>query len=104
MVKSKLARRTLLPRDIWKLKGMITFGIDGSIYREKNQRHVGPISARFSRLYRSSSDRNANMDYQGMTFIPQLNFLNSSPKGKHQIRDNAAYQPATLLMDELKTG
>jgi len=35
IIKSKLARRPLLPKDIWTLKGLITFGIDGTIYREK---------------------------------------------------------------------
>ncbi|MDD2251776.1 MAG: GH3 auxin-responsive promoter family protein, partial [Dehalococcoidales bacterium] len=35
LVKSKINKRKLLPRDIFKLKGMITFGLDGVIYREK---------------------------------------------------------------------
>jgi len=35
LIKSKLARRPILPRDIWTLKGLITVGIDGSVYRVK---------------------------------------------------------------------
>jgi hypothetical protein len=43
IVKSKLAGRPMLPRDIWKLKGLVSFGIDGSVYPAgKNQRNVGP--------------------------------------------------------------
>jgi hypothetical protein len=35
LIKSKLAHRPLLPKDLWSLKGLITFGIDSSIYKEK---------------------------------------------------------------------
>ena len=35
VMKSKLARRPLLPRDIWSLKGLIAGGTDNAIYRER---------------------------------------------------------------------
>jgi hypothetical protein len=41
LVKSKLARRPMLPKDLWALKGMVTFGMDGSVYREKIKRMWG---------------------------------------------------------------
>jgi hypothetical protein len=105
MVKSKLARRTLLPRDIWKLKGMITFGIDGSIYREKIKDMWGRYPLDFHGCTEAPLIATQTWDYQGMTFIPQLNFFEFIPeKESIKSRDNAAYQPATLLMDELKPG
>ena len=35
LIKSKVARRPLYPKDVWSLKGVIAFGTDTSIYREK---------------------------------------------------------------------
>jgi GH3 auxin-responsive promoter len=105
MVKSKLARRALLPRDIWKLKGMITFGIDGSIYREKIKDMWGRYPLDFHGCTEAPLIATQTWDYQGMTFIPQLNFFEFIPeKESIKSRDNPAYQPATLLMDELKPG
>jgi hypothetical protein len=105
MVKSKLARRTLLPRDIWKLKGMITFGIDGSIYREKIKDMWGRYPLDFHGCTEAPLIATQTWDYQDMTFIPQLNFFEFIPeKESIKSRDNPAYQPATLLMDELKPG
>jgi hypothetical protein len=44
-------------------------------------------------------------DYQGMTFIPHLNFFEFIPeKESIKSRNNPSYQPSTLLMDELKPG
>jgi hypothetical protein len=105
MIKSKLARRPLLPRDIWKLKGMITFGIDGSIYREKIKDMWGRYPLDFHGCTEAPLIATQTCDYQGMTFIPQLNFFEFIPeKESIKSRDNLAYQPATLLMDELKPG
>jgi len=44
-------------------------------------------------------------DFNGMTFIPQLNFFEFIPEKESIIsRNNPSYQPSTLLMDELKPG
>ena len=44
-------------------------------------------------------------DYKGMTFIPQLNFFEFIPEKECiKSRNNPAYQPSTLLLDELKPG
>ena len=51
VIKSKLARRRMLPRDVWKLKGMVSFGIDGSVYREKIKEMWGRIPAGIPRLH-----------------------------------------------------
>jgi len=105
ILKSKLARRTLLPKDIWKLKGMITFGIDGSIYREKIRDMWGRYPLDFHGCTEAPLIAMQTWDYQGMTFIPQLNFFEFiSEKESIKSRNNPAYQPATLLMDELQPG
>ena len=104
-IKSKLAGRALLPKDIWKLKGLITFGIDGSIYRQKIKDMWGRYPLDFHGCTEAPLIAMQTWDYQGMTFIPQLNFFEFIPeKESIRSRENPAYQPATILMDELQPG
>lgn len=105
IVKSKLAGRPLLPRDIWSLKGMITFGIDGSIYREKIKEMWGRYPLDFHGCTEAPLIAMQTWDYEGMTFIPQLNFFEFIPeKESVKSRNNPTYKPQTLLMDELQPG
>jgi hypothetical protein len=105
MVKSKLARRPLLPKDIWTLKGLITFGIDGTIYREKIKDMWGRYPLDFHGCTEAPLIAMQTWDFQGMTFIPQLNFFEFIPeKELIKSRNNPLYQPSTLLMDELQPG
>ena len=84
---------------------MITFGIDGSIYREKIKDMWGRYPLDFHGCTEAPLIATQTWDYQGMTFIPQLNFFEFIPqKESIKSRDNPAYQPTTLLMDEIKPG
>ena len=105
IIKSKLAGRALLPKDIWKLKGLITFGIDGTIYREKIKEMWGRYPLDFHGCTEAPLIAMQTWDYQGMTFIPQLNFFEFIPEKEiTKSRNNPSYQPSTLLMDELQPG
>lgn len=105
LMKSKLARRPLMPKDLWKLKGLISTGSDGSVFREKVKEMWGryPLD-----VYGSTEGiiiATQTWDYQGMTFIPHLNFLEFIPeKESLKSRDDPFYQPETLLLDEIKPG
>ena len=105
LVKSKLAGRPMLPKDIWSLKGLITFGIDGSIYREKIKEMWGRYPLDFHGCTEAPLIAMQTWDYQGMTFIPQLNFFEFIPeKDSIKSRENPSYQPSTLLLDEIQPG
>ena len=105
LVKSKLKGRRLLPKDIWSLKGLITFGIDGTIYREKIKEMWGRYPLDFHGCTEAPLIAMQTWDYEGMTFIPHLNLFEFIPeKESIKARNNPAYQPSTLLMDELKPG
>jgi len=105
LVKSKLAGRPMLPKDIWSLKGLITFGIDGSIYREKIKEMWGRYPLDFHGCTEAPLIAMQTWDYRGMTFIPQLNFFEFIPeKDSIKSRENPSYQPSTLLMDEIQPG
>ncbi|HEX74298.1 MAG TPA: GH3 auxin-responsive promoter family protein [Dehalococcoidia bacterium] len=105
LIKSKLARRPLLPKDIWSLKGLITFGIDGSVYREKIKEMWGRYPLDFHGCTEAILIAMQTWDYQGMTFIPHLNFFEFIPEEESiKSREDPTYQPSTLLLDQVKPG
>ncbi len=105
LIKSKLAHRPLLPRDLWPLKGLITFGIDGSIYREKIKQMWGRYPLDFHGCTEAPLIAMQTWDYQGMTFVPNLNLLEFIPEEEiHKSEASPLYQPKTLLIDEIVPG
>jgi hypothetical protein len=105
LIRSKLARRPLMPKDIWSLKGLITFGIDGSVYREKIKEMWGRYPLDFHGCTEAVLIAMQTWDHQGMTFIPHLNFFEFIPEEETvKSREDPTYQPKTLLLDEVKPG
>jgi hypothetical protein len=105
IAKSKLTRRPLMPKDLWKLKGLITFGIDGFVYKEKIKEMWGRYPLDFYGCTEAVFVAVQTWDYQGLTFIPHLNFLEFIPeKESIRSRQDKSYQPTTLLLDEVKPG
>ncbi len=105
LLKSKLARRALLPRDIWSPKGLITFGIDSSVYREKIREMWGRYPLEIHGCTETIVIAMQTWDYQDMTFVPQLNFFEFIPEEESlKANEDPTYQPRTFLMDEVKPG
>jgi len=105
LIISKLARRPMLPRDIWSLKGLVSTGSDGSVFREKVKEMWGRYPLDVYAGTEGLIVATQTWDYQGMTFIPHLNFLEFIPEEESlKSRDDPAYQPKTLLLDEVKAG
>jgi hypothetical protein len=105
LAKSKLARRPLMPKDIWKLKGLVSTGSDGSVFREKVKEMWGRYPLDVYGGTEGIIIATQTWDYQGMTFIPHLNFLEFIPERESlKSRDDPFYQPETLLLDEVKPG
>jgi hypothetical protein len=104
-LKSKLARRKILPRDIWKLKGLVSTGSDGAAFREK----VKDIWGRYPLDVYAGTEgvimATQTWDYQGMTFVPHINFFEFIPEEESlRSKANPDYEPATVLLDEVKAG
>ncbi len=105
LLKSKLARRPLMPKDIWKLKSLVTFGVDGSVYREKIKEMWGRYPLDFYGCTEAVIIAMQTWDYQDMTFVPHLNLFEFIPEEESiKSREDTTYQPSTLLMDELTPG
>jgi hypothetical protein len=105
MLKAKLNRRELLPRDLWKLKGLVTFGIDGDVFCEKIKDMWGCYPLDFHGCTEAPIIAMQAWDHTGMTFVPHLNFFEFIPeKDALRSREDATFKPRTLLMDELEPG
>ncbi len=105
VARSKLAGRPLMPKDLWSLKGLITYGIDGAVYRERIKEMWGRYPLNFHGCTEAVLIAMQTWDYQDMTFIPHLNFFEFITE-EESIKSwqDPAYKPKTYLMDELKPG
>jgi hypothetical protein len=105
LVKSRLARRPMLPKDLWSVKIIGGGGADCTVFGKRVKQLWGrrPLEAYGGTeggLYATQA-----WDYEGMTFFPSLNFLEFIPEKewfKWQL--DHSYQPKTVLLDEVKAG
>ncbi|MBI4285605.1 MAG: GH3 auxin-responsive promoter family protein [Chloroflexi bacterium] len=104
-VKSKLAGRPLLPKDIWSLKGVMAGGTDSTVFKEKIKEMWGCYPLNIYGNTEATIIAMQTWDYQGMVFVPNLNFLEFIPEEESlKSREDPSYQPATVLLDEVKAG
>ena len=105
MVASRLSNRPLMPRDLWSPKGLITHGIDGSVYREKIKDMWGRYPLQFHGCTEAVMIAMQTWDYSDMTFVPHLNFFEFIPEQEAiKARQDPGYKPPTYLLDEIVPG
>jgi phenylacetate-coenzyme A ligase PaaK-like adenylate-forming protein len=105
MAKSKLAHRQMLPKDIWPVKGIISSGLDSAVYRDKIKILWGKYPLDIYASTEGGIIATQTWDYNSMTFIPSLNFLEFIPEKEHlKWRLDPGYQPRTVLLDEVAAG
>ncbi len=105
MTRSRLARRPMLPRDIWSVKGILSSGLDSAVYRDKIKALWGKYPLDLYTGTEGGIIATQTWDYEGMTFVPSLNFLEFIPEKEHfKSRFDPEYQPKTVLLDEVEPG
>ena len=105
MIKSKLAGRPLLPKDLWSVRVIVGGGTDSAIFRDRVKELWGKPPLEIYGATEGGIYATQTWDYEGMTFIPNLNFFEFIPERewlKSQL--NPSYQPKTILLDEVKAG
>jgi len=102
LIKSKLARRKMLPKDLWSVKGIISSGLDSWVYKDKIKRLWGRYPLDVYSSTEGGIIATQTWDYDTMTFIPNLNFLEFIPEDEHfKWQLDRSYRPKTLLLDEV---
>jgi hypothetical protein len=105
VAKSKIARRSMLPRDLWSLSGIMCGGTDCAVLKEKINRLWGRYPLDTYTCTEAGIIATQTWDYDGMTFIPNLNFLEFIPEAEYsKWQSDKSYQPKTVLLDEVKAG
>ncbi|MBI4303378.1 MAG: GH3 auxin-responsive promoter family protein [Chloroflexi bacterium] len=105
VVKSKLSGRTLLPRDLWSVKGIISGGLDSGVYKERIKELWGKYPLDVYAATEGGVIATQTWDYDGMTFIPNLNFLEFIPEKEHvKWQLDHSYQPRTVFLNEVNAG
>ncbi|OGO31026.1 MAG: hypothetical protein A2Z29_08115 [Chloroflexi bacterium RBG_16_56_11] len=104
-VRSRLARRALLPKDIWTLRGIIGSGVDSWIYKDKIKELWGRHPLDLYSCTEGGVIATQTWDYDGMTFFPNLNFLEFIPEDEQlKWQMDSSYKPKTLLLNEVEAG
>jgi len=95
----------MLPKDLWSVKGIMSGGLDSGVYRDK----IKALWGRYPLDTYSGTEggiiATQSWDYESMTFIPSLNFLEFIPEKEHfKWQLDHSYRPKTVLLDEVKAG
>ena len=102
---SKMARRPVLPKDLWSLRGIAIAGSDAVLYKERIRELWGRQPLEVYGCTEGLVLAMQTWDYQDMTFLPNLNFLEFIPEEEHYRAGTIpGYRPHTLLLDEVSPG
>ncbi len=106
MVRSRLEGRPMLPKDIWKIKGMVVGGTDTGIYRERLAYYWG-VEPHESYGCTEITPVMATQAWtrKGLYFLPDAGFYEFIPEEEWaRSKQDPTYIPRTILLDEVKTG
>jgi len=106
LLRSKLRHRPMLPADIWRSKGIMCFGTDTAIYRDKIEHYWGqPPHEVYGCTEAAGILSTQSWARKGMVFYPYGCFFEFIPEEEWvKINEDEKYQPATVLIDEVKEG
>jgi len=104
-LRSKKEKRSILPKDVWRPKGMLVSGVDTAIYKDGVAHYWGVTPLELYGGAEALTYAMQGWNKRWMTFLPDFAFLEFIPYEElieHQHDKN--YQPSTLLLNELKEG
>lgn len=105
LVKSKLQRRPMLPKDLWKVKGIIAGGMDTAFYRDKIEEYWGikPLEGYGGTEVGGVAVQTWN--HKAMTFLPDCNFLEFIPEDEYyRNAEDASFTPSAKALNEVTPG
>lgn len=104
-IKSKIAKRGILPRDIWGIKGILSGGTDAKIYGKLIEHYWGVRPLEMYGCTESGAGFIATQlwDFGSLIFIPHCNFVEFIPEEDSiKSRKDPNHKPRTLLLNEVK--
>lgn len=105
MLKSKLNHRGMLPKDLWKIKGIVAGGMDTSFFRSAIESYWGKKPLEGYGGTEISGVAIQSYNFKSMTFLPDCNYLEFIPEEDfYQLVEDPAFKPRTLNLGEVKPG
>ena len=106
ILRSRLAGRPMLPKDIWRVKGMLVGGSDTDIYRERLKHYWGVEP---HEQYACTEAPNIMSTHawnrRGLYFFPDVCFYEFIPEAEWaRARTDETYIPQTVLLDQVEVG
>jgi len=105
LVKSKLAGRPMLPKDLWPVKIIGGGGTDCAIFGKRVEELWGRRPLEAYGGTEGGMTATQTWDHESMSFFPALNFFEFIPERewfKWQL--DHSYKPKTVLLDEVRAG
>jgi phenylacetate-coenzyme A ligase PaaK-like adenylate-forming protein len=104
-LRCKIAKRPMLPRDLWPAKAIMTAGTDTAIYKDDIAYYWGRMPYEFYGSTEVACMALQCWNKKGMTFLPDVAFWEFIPEEERQkSKENEEYQPSTVLLDEVEEG
>ena len=105
LLRSKIEKRTLLPRDLWPLTGLIAYGMDTEVYKEQVEYHWGKKPLELYSATESGTIAVQAWNKKALTVFPYCSFFEFIPEKEClNSRDDKNFQPPTVLLDQLEPG
>lgn len=104
-IKSKQENTPIMPKDIWKLKGLICSGTDSASYKKKIEEQWGIRPLEIFGGTEPTCIATETWSKNGLVFFPDVCFLEFIPRSELEKNiENPSYVPNTYLLDELVPG
>lgn len=104
-LRSWLAGRKMLPKDIWQIKGIPSGGMDIAIYKGIIEHYWGVLPYESYGATEEGAIAGQAWNKKDLTFYPDAAFLEFIPEEEWaQWRQNASYIPQTVLYNEVQPG
>lgn len=106
LMRSRMAGRPLLPKDLWSVKGILCGGTDTTIHKQRVIEYWGIAP---HEIYASTETgviaALQAWDRKGLYFLPDVVFLEFIPEADWiQERQDPTFRPRTVLLDEVLPG
>lgn len=105
LLRSKLGRRSLLPKDLWRVKAIMCGGTDTTIYRKQLIHYWGKEPYEYYGATEAGIIAIQSWNKKGMTFLPLSDFYEFIPETEWlKNKQDKEYQPSTVLLNEVEEG
>ena len=105
LLRSRREKRTILPKDLWPTKAIMTSGMDTAIYRDDITRYWGNKPYEFYMCAEALYVGMHGWNKKAMTFPPDMVFFEFIPNDElRKEESDKDYQPSTVLLNQLEAG